>query len=204
MKKSWIIIIISIIVIGVILGFIIFNKDDKNENNIVENAINEISQKVTDDCVEEWENINEEDITQIIETNSEKEKISPNCLVTLKKYYEGCNHTINEYIDIPKNLVNKTEEDLKNQYAGWRIEKFSSLNIILFREYSDECGQHFVIRNNEGKISIYRVNENNEEELYENTEISIDYLTDTDKSEIEKGIRVNGKEQLNQIIEDYE
>ena len=30
------------------------------------------------------------------------------------------------------------------------------------------------------------------------------YLTDTDKIEIQKGIRVNGIEELNQLIEDFE
>ncbi len=54
------------------------------------------------------------------------------------------------------------------------------------------------------KIAIYRINENNEEELYEETEIAIDYLTETDKVNIQNGIRVNGNENLNQLIEDFE
>ena len=48
------------------------------------------------------------------------------------------------------------------------------------------------------------INENNEEELYEETEIAIDYLTETDKVNIQNGIRVNGNENLNQVIEDFE
>jgi hypothetical protein len=205
MKKSWItIILLLIIAIAVILWIFIYNKNNNKGDNIVEYSLNEISEKVTDECTEEMEKIDEEAKVQEIEANSQEEKISPNCLVTLKKYYEECNHTINEYIDIPQNLVNKTEDDLKKQYAGWEVEKYSSTEIVLYREYSEECGQHFVIRNVEGKISIYRINENNEEELYEATDISVDYLTETDKIEIENGIRVNGKEELNQIIEDYE
>ena len=33
---------------------------------------------------------------------------------------------------------------------------------------------------------------------------TIDYLTETDKIAIENGIRVNGLEELNQLIEDFE
>ena len=41
-------------------------------------------------------------------------------------------------------------------------------------------------------------------EEFEKTDISIEYLTDTDKIDIEKGLKVYGKENLSQIIEDYE
>ena len=54
------------------------------------------------------------------------------------------------------------------------------------------------------KVVIQTYFENNEEELYEETEIAIDYLTETDKVNIQNGIRVNGNENLNQLIEDFE
>ena len=41
-------------------------------------------------------------------------------------------------------------------------------------------------------------------EEFEKTDISIEYLTETDKIDIEKGLKVYGKENLSQIIEDYE
>lgn len=206
MKKSWVIVlIIVIIVIGVSAGIFIYNnkKGNKQENNIIKNELNEISEKITDDCVGEWEEL-EEQAKKDIETNSSEEKISPNCSLTLKRYYRKCEHTLNEYTDIPEKLVNKTQEDLEKEYPDWEIKKFSSTKIILYKEYEEECGEHFILRNDNGKITIYRVNENNGEEVYEKTDISVDYLTETDKIEIQNGIRVNGKEELNQIIEDFE
>ena len=201
MKKMWIIgLIIAIIIIGIILGIFIYNNNANNkQNSIVENEINIVSEKVTDECTEEYQNSEEE-----IETDSQEEKISPNCLLTLKKYYEECNHTINEYVDIPQDLVNGTEEDLKNEYPYWQVEKYSSNNIILYKEFNSNCGQHFVLREDNGKITVYKINENNEEEVYENTEISVEYLSETDKIKISEGIRVNGIEELNQLLEDFE
>lgn len=202
MKKVWIIgLIIVIIIIGIILGIFIYNNNANNnkQNSIVENEINIVSEKVTDECTEEYQNSEKE-----IETDSQEEKISPNCLLTLKKYYEECNHTINEYVDIPQDLVNGTEEDLKNEYPYWQVEKYSSNDIILYKEFNSNCGQHFVLREDNGKITVYKINENNEEEVYENTEISVEYLSETDKIKISEGIRVNGIEELNQLLEDFE
>lgn len=202
MKKVWIIgLIIAIIIIGIILGIFIYNNNANNnkQSSIVENEINIVSEKVTDECTEEYQNSEEE-----IETDSQEEKISPNCLLTLKKYYEECNHTINEYVDIPQDLVNGIEEDLKKEYPYWQVEKYSSNDIILYKEFNSNCGQHFVLREDGGKITVYKINENNEEEIYEKTEISVEYLSETDKSKISEGIKVNGIEELNQLLEDFE
>ena len=204
MKKSWLIILVlAIIVIGIITGVYIYNRNKKIGKNIVDNEINIVSETITDECTEEYEKL-EEQAKLEIETNSSEEKISPNCLITLKRYYDECQHTINEYLDIPKDLVNGTESDLQKEYPNWEIQKYSNNEIILYKEFNSNCGQHFVLRDVGGKINIYKINENNEEELYEKTEISVEYLTETDRIEIQNGIRVNGIEELNQLIEDFE
>lgn len=204
MKKSWLIILVlAIIVIGIITGGYIYNRNKKIGKNIVDNEINIVSETITDECTEEYEKL-EEQAKLEIETNSSEEKISPNCLITLKRYYDECQHTINEYLDIPKDLVNGTESDLQKEYPNWEIQKYSNNEIILYKEFNSNCGQHFVLRDVDGKINIYKINENNEEELYEKTEISVEYLTETDRIEIQNGIRVNGIEELNQLIEDFE
>lgn len=204
MKKSWLIILVlAIIVIGIIAGVYIYNRNKKVGKSIVNNEINIVSETITDECTEEYEKL-EEQAKLEIETNSSEEKISPNCLITLKRYYDECQHTINEYLDIPKDLVNGTESDLQKEYPNWEIQKYSNNEIILYKEFNSNCGQHFVLRDVDGKINIYKINENNEEELYEKTEISVEYLTETDRIEIQNGIRVNGIEELNQLIEDFE
>lgn len=199
MKKTWIIsLIIIVIMIGIVTGIILYNtkQKDKNDNNMIENEINKISEKVTDDCVNEYRDE--------IETNSNEEKISPNCLLILKRYYDECQHTINEYVDIPQDLVNGTEYDLKKEYPYWEIEKFSSTQIVLYKEFNSNCGQHFILKEDNGKITVYKINENSEEEVYEKTEISLEYLSETDKIKIKDGIKVNGIEELNQLLEDFE
>ena len=102
MKRNWIIIlIIAIILIGIIVGILIYKNGNKKSSNIVQNKINQVSEKVTDECTEEWSKLNET-AKKDIETNSSEEKISPNCLITIKKYYKGCGHTTNEYLDFKR------------------------------------------------------------------------------------------------------
>ena len=203
MKKLWItMLIVIILTIGATLGFALFlgnqsNRITANRNDV---KVEEVSEAVTDECIDEYEKIE----NQEIEANSTEEKISPNCKLTFKKYYTECEHTINEYIDISEKLINKTREDLEEEYADWEIEKFSSTDIVLFKKLEGDCGQHFILRESNDKIAVYLLNRDGEEELYEKTEISIDYLTETDKIEIENGIKVYGKENLNQMLENFE
>ncbi len=205
MKKTYILaIIFTIIILGITAGVYIYtsNSKSKSSNENIQNVINSVSEKIEDDCTKEYEELNES--SNILETNSNEEKISPNCLITLKRHYDKCGHTTKEYIDISDDLVNKTKEDIKDKYPTWEIEKFSSGEIILYKECSGECDEHYILKENEGKINIYKINENQQEELYETTEISVDYLTEEDKKNIKDGIKVNGKENLNQLIEDFE
>ena len=122
----------------------------------------------------------------------------------MKRYYKECEHIVNEYLEIPDNLVNGNEDDLGDEYVNWEVEQYSSTQIVLYKEFDSNCGQHYVLRNVDGKIVVYIIGEDNEESVFETTDISVDYLTESDKIEIENGIRVNGKENLKQLIEDFE
>ena len=53
-------------------------------------------------------------------------------------------------------------------------------------------------------IVIYKLLEDGTEKEYEVTDISTEYITDTDKINMKNGIKVNGKQELNQLIEDFE
>lgn len=206
MNKNWIIIlVIAIIIIGVIAGMAIWQKSENllKENSIIENEINEVSEEIVDECTDEYKEI-EEQARLELEANSSEEKISPNCLLTLKRYYKECEHIVNEYLEIPDNLVNGNEDDLGDEYVNWEVEQYSSTQIVLYKEFDSNCGQHYVLRNVDGKIVVYIIGEDNEESVFETTDISVDYLTESDKIEIENGIRVNGKENLKQLIEDFE
>lgn len=193
--------IMSIIAIIVIIGAIIIEVQICKPNKEQEDIITKVSdEKIEDDCTDEYQEIQEE----MLQANSTEEKISPNCFITMKKTYNKCGHTTSEYIAIPKELVNKTKEDLKEKYAGWTIDKFSDTQIVISKKEEGECGEHYIVKDKEGKVVIYKLLEDGTEKEYEVTDISTEYITDTDKINMKNGIKVNGKQELNQLIEDFE
>lgn len=197
MNKTIMTIIAIIVIIGAIIIGVQICKPNKEQEDIITKVSDE---KIEDDCTDEYQEIQEE----MLQANSIEEKISPNCFITMKKTYNKCGHTTSEYIAIPKELVNKTKEDLEEKYIGWTIDKFSDTQIVISKEEEGECGEHYIVKDKEGKVVIYKLLEDGTENEYEVTDISTEYITDTDKINMKNGIKVNGKQELNQLIEDFE
>lgn len=193
--KTIVAILLTILII--ILANILFNKeeikDKGNENNIY------ISEVVEDECTEEYEQSQKS--TQVVST---EEKLSANAILILKKYYKKCEHTINEYVELPQELINMTEEEVQEEYEDWEVIGFEKGKLTLYKEFDDVCGEHFKLKVEDGKVDIYIVNADGTESLYEKTNISSEYLTETDLLNMQDGLEIYGKEELNQIIEDFE
>ena len=198
MKKTYIIAIIGILIfiILVIIGINIYNKSSENlktkqdeQSNIYKNSIEE---NMIDSNIE------------IVTTSSNEEKTSPNCIFTFKTYYKKCGHIKIEKNQIDEIMVNKTREDLKTIYKEWNIVTFRNDEVVLYKEEDESCGEHYVLKILDGYVAIYTIDENEKLMLKETTSILTKYLPKEDIEKLEKGIRVNGKEELNQAIEDYE
>ena len=158
-----------------------------------------ISEVLEDECTEEY--INEENTTAV---SSNEEKVAANAILILKKYYKQCDHTINEYVELPQEIVNMTKEEVQEHYPDWEVIGFEEGKITLYKELEDVCGEHFKLRVENGKVVVYIVNNDGTENLYEKTNISSEYLTETDLINMQDGLEIYGKEELNQIIEDFE
>lgn len=201
MKKSIIIsAVIVLFILGTVIGIILISNFSEEKKDIEISEQNQ--EEIYDECTDEYEEMLESN-TLVEETSSEGEKISPNCSIIFRRYYNDCGHTIEQYSSIPTELVNKTEEDLQEQYEGWTIEEFSRNQIILYREFDSECGEHYVLREKDGKIVVY-LKTGDIEEIVEETDIATEFLTETDRIKLQNGIEANGRMELNQLIEDYE
>ena len=201
-KIITILVVILVILLAMIAGVYIYKSQNNasiggtnSENNL------DLADKVTDECVEEWEEM--QNNLNSINVNTSDEKLSPNCSFTFKRHYLVCDHTTNEYVNIPEKMVNATYDVLQKNYEDWNIEKFSSNEVILSKDFEGECGEHYILRNVDGNIVVFKI-ENGIEEEYEKTDIAVDYLTETDKISFENGLKIYGKENLSQILEDFE
>lgn len=189
-------IILSIIIIAIITNIIIYNKKDGNK---IPESNTYVSEVIEDECTEEY--INEQNTTTVVST---EEKVAANAILILKKYYTKCEHTVNEYVELPQELVNMTKKDVEAYYSDWKVIGFEQGKITLYKEFDDTCGEHFKLKIEDGKVVVYIVNKDGTESIYEKTSIPSEYLTETDLINMQDGLEIYGKEELNQIIEDFE
>ena len=202
MNKIIITLLVVATVIGaIIVGIFIYMPGKGTEEKLENTIIQDISVGNLTDS-EGTNNI--EKTTNMIETNSSEERISPNAFITFKQTYKECGHTTSEFMEIPQEFVNLTKEELNEKYSDWTVEKFTDTDIILNRKVEGSCNEHYIVRNLNGIVTVFHILDDRTEEKYMVTDIATEYLTDTDKVEMEKGIEVNGKQNLNQLIEDFE
>lgn len=121
-----------------------------------------------------------------------------------KTYFLDCGHTKSEYANLPRELVNLTKDEIQEKYQNYEVESFASNEVILYQEKQGNCGEHYMVKDKEGQVAIYQVLEDGTEKELEVTGITTEYLPETDKINMKNGIEVNGKQDLNQLIEDYE
>lgn len=197
MGKKWI--IIATIIIGVILaiicGIYAYHNGGISETNMISDK--ELA------SVEERQNTKEENNEYVV-TSANNATISPNAIIVQKKYYKGCDHLIRDVIDIPENLINQTEEKVKSEYLGWKLESYDPKEIVMYKEFNGFCNEHYMVREHNGYISIYYIDEQGVETLKEDTEISTNYLPEKDLEDLQIGIQIVGERNLYNFLENYE
>ena len=198
MNKIIIILLTIVVVIAaMITAIFIYMPEEKSMQEV------EVQNVAIENATNEEENITENS-SNMVETNANEERISPNAFMTFKQTYRECGHTTSEFVEVPEEFVNLSEDELKERYSEWTVEKFTETDIVLSKDVEGSCNEHYVVRDVDGTVTVYRILDDGTEEEYMITDIATEYLTDTDKIEMEKGIEVNGKQNLNQLIEDYE
>ena len=196
-KKSVIIVIIVGLVVGI--GYAIYSENENKTDNM-----DIISKKELAGNLNTIENNNIENIVNSVETSIQDNKISPNAMITKKIYYQECDHLIRKNEDIPEELVNKTEENVKEMFPNWNIEEYSPTQIILYKTSSENCGEHYFVQEHNGVIGIYTTDKYGVKTFKEDTEIPTQYLPETDIENLKAGIEIIGYTKLVEFLEDYE
>ena len=125
MRKGWIfsLIIATIIffALGVFIGVYTYEKGKTQDGTRIDKQL-----------ASQVQNGDEGDMSnQMILTSSIEEKTSPNCTIVEKQYFKGCDHLIKDIKEIPEELINSTEEQIKEKYADWKLESFANNQIIV-------------------------------------------------------------------------
>ncbi len=186
--------VIVIFLVSFICGYYIYKESSGEE--LPKQVITEISEAAVRNNVNTF--------SPSLLTSTIDEKVSPNATLVIKKYYKECGHTTKDYAEIPAELVNMNEDEVKNNLSDWEIKGFSPDEIVIYKEVAGICNEHYMLREKDGNVAIYVLDAEENETLSEITEISTEYLTEQDLQELKEGIRAIGKEELNSLLEDYE
>ena len=190
--------IITIIVLGLVLGFFTGNYIYKINQLKADNEEIGMEELIEDECTAYSTS------EDLIKVNNTEEKTSPNCKIILKLYYKKCGHLLEKTKTIEEADVNLTEQDLKERFKDWELQKFTPTEIVLYKEFDGFCKEHYVLKEKNGNIAIYSVDENNNETFIESTEVSTQYLEEDDLNKIKDGIYIYSKKELNKVLEDFE
>lgn len=194
MRTGWkIAIIIGIMLlflIGVITGVYFYEKDKTKDSNIGTKQLANLEQNQIEN--------------EVISTSIAETKLSPNCTITEKQYFKGCDHFIKEIKEIPEEWINFTEEQVKEQYVDWKIESLTNNEIIVSQEKEGYCGMHYIVKEHGEVLGIYTTDETGEETWKEDTDIATRYLTEEDLIKVQEGIKAIGDDQLHSVLEDFE
>lgn len=174
---------------GLFIGFKLVNKDTDNSLEI----LNDVK-----------ENIIYEEDEKSIQTFSKKYDIE----LVYEENYTLCNETVSKREIIYGTTLDELKENEKNkqekQGKVYMIKEESNDRLVYYRNISTNCPNHFKVILEDSVINIYRVVDENNQELYRKIDTKDKLIREDIKKELSNGITINSYEDLNLLIEDLE
>ncbi|MBS3995324.1 MAG: hypothetical protein KGZ33_05965 [Alkaliphilus sp.] len=151
------------------------------------------------------EPIIEDDFTETVLKNDNV--VTNNTKLILKTYYEKTRDTIIQERELPVMLIGKTLDELEDyllgNYGGWTIREINKDQVELYQVSNQISPNYYVIKDYNGYITIFQVDEDGNMKLINQTEIPVNSLSDVDMLKIQEGIVVKGLDGIHQLLEDY-
>ncbi|MGE5330094.1 MAG: BofC C-terminal domain-containing protein [Deltaproteobacteria bacterium] len=140
--------------------------------------------------------------TEVEGSRPEDVLISPNAIIVIEKKYTRCGHVISNTINVPADMVNLTESQLKLAFKNYKVTKFSPEKIIILKELEMKCSNHFILKEKDGFVAVYYQQPINGILLKEVTPLLVKNLPEKEKSRLKQGLKVESQQELAQTLED--
>lgn len=143
-----------------------------------------------------------------LEILKEYDKISPNTFIEKRIHHIDCDHVVTKIEVVEDELVNMSKgeftEYIRENYPSQKLISYSTNKIVIGVVKNHLCENHYIVGEEKGKISIFKIGENGERVL-EKTFIDypISMLMDIDQEKIIEGIVVDSEEELSEILENF-
>ena len=107
--------------------------------------------------------------------------------------------------DIRKNKLKEGESNNQKENGNiYELIEESNEKVVYTRQIEQNCPNHFFIKVEDNKIVIYNIVDESAMVVYKKLEVDIETLNPEMLEELNEGISVDSKEELNLIIEDIE
>lgn len=144
-----------------------------------------------------------QDEKDVVEVVMSEVKITPYTQLVIKKNYKKCGHDSLDAMTVPIELINFSKDDLQEKYEGWKIEMFSEEQVILSRNIDSNCDEHYMIKEQDGKVFVYKELTENKLNLLERLDLNVELLTEEDRESLKSGVKLYGSEDLANWKENY-
>ena len=129
--------------------------------------------------------------------------------VVYEDHYLECNENETSSKIVYGTTIDKVKEDeLKYQEENglvYKVKGETNTKIIYTRDINGICHNHYLVKEDDGIITIYMVRGEDKKEVYATLKnINIENVRKELKLKIEKGTYINSREELNRFIEDLE
>lgn len=190
-KTRYRILVFSICVIllmfGIVIGFNIEREDNSNFSKEV---------------------INKDDVEEVSIYTESKSAKKYDIELVYEDYYTLCNHSITStdtiYATNIETLKKQEIEKQEKENKKYQIKEENNYRLVFYRECEQNCPNHFKVKIEEGTVVIYNIVNETVETVYKKIDIAQDLIRPEMLEELNQGIIVNSKEELNLIIEDLE
>ncbi len=122
-----------------------------------------LAEIIEDDCTEQWNELNSLEQENIQASSQESVRLSLMQVWFMKLNMRNVDMFQDSIKNITQDLVNKTERDINELYPDWAVKEFDSNELVLLKSESGECGEHYILRDVDGKVVVNLLNENGEE-----------------------------------------
>jgi len=122
-----------------------------------------------------------------------------------ERTYKACGHNSITYRSATAEETGFSQQQIEEMYSSWEIKEFSPSIVWLCREVDDYCPNHYIIRENDGCIAIYRpVEDGQGVNLVHQTNIEVSLLNADIQERIKEGWIVDSLEQLELLMESWD
>lgn len=142
------------------------------------------------------ENIDNHNVSNIQEI-----KLNPGAKIIYVTLYSGCGHETRQEKTLDSRFAGFTKQQLEKEMGEWNIESFTPDEVILKKQVSGICDEHYYIGLNDGYVTLFRGLPGIQSEVVERTDILVETLREEDRAMLEKGIIINSREEFLNIRE---